>query len=86
MYKKVMYNIKKMRKSVGVGVGGGGAIFEPKTLSMYLEKEKEKKVKKKKKKFKQPGFEPTTSGLEIHYTPVPEGVSVNIRGPEKFVP
>ena len=46
---------------------GGGVIFEPKTLSMYLKKEKEKKVKKeKKKKLTEPGFEPTTSGLEIH--------------------
>ena len=56
-----------MKKCVG---GGGGAIFEPKTLSMYLKKEKEKKSKKKKKKKKksltEPGFEPTTSGLEIH--------------------
>ena len=39
MYKKVLYNIKKMKKNVGVGEGGG-AIFEPKTLSMYLKKEK----------------------------------------------
>ena len=41
MYKKVLYNIKKMKKC-----GRGereGAIFEPKTLSMYLKKEKEKK-------------------------------------------
>ena len=48
---------------------GEGAIFEPKTLSMYLKKEKEKeKVKKKEKKknLTEPGFEPTTSGLEIH--------------------
>ena len=57
-----------MKKCVG---GGGGAIFEPKTLSLYLKKEKEKKkVKKKKKKKKksltEPGFEPTTSGFEIH--------------------
>ena len=35
MYKKVLYNIKKM----GWGEGEG-AIFEPKTLSMYLKKEK----------------------------------------------
>ena len=41
MYKKVLYNIKKMKKCGGGG--GGGAIFEPKTLSMYLKKEKEKK-------------------------------------------
>ena len=48
-------------------VGGGGAIFEPKTLSLYLKKEKEKeKVKKKKKSLTEPGFEPTTSGFEIH--------------------
>ena len=40
-YKKVLYNIKKMKNV-------GGAIFEPKTLSMYLKKEKEKKSKKKK--------------------------------------
>ena len=40
MYKKVLYNIKKMKKCVGEGEG---AIFEPKTLSMYLKKEKEKK-------------------------------------------
>ena len=39
MYKKVLYNIKKMKKCGGGG--GGGAIFEPKTLSMYLKKEKE---------------------------------------------
>ena len=48
MYKKVLYNIKKM-KNCGVGEG---AIFEPKTLSMYLKKEKEKKVKKNIKKKK----------------------------------
>ena len=58
MYKKVLYNIKKMKKMWGGG--GEGAIFEPKTLSMYLKKEKEKK------KLTEPGFEPTTSGLEIH--------------------
>ena len=48
---------------------GEGAIFEPKILSMYLKKEKEKKkLKKKKKKINltEPGFEPTTSGFEIH--------------------
>ena len=45
--KKVLYNIKKMKKC-GVGEGEG-AIFEPKTLSMYLKKKEKKKVKKKKK-------------------------------------
>ena len=42
MNKKVLYNIKKIKKKVW----GGGAIFEPKTLSMYLKK-RTKKVKKK---------------------------------------
>ena len=66
MYKKVLYYIKKMKKC-GVGEGEG-AIFEPKTLSMYLKKEKEKKsIKRIKKIFlTEPGFEPTTYGLEIH--------------------
>ena len=35
MYKKVLYNIKKIKKCVcvcGGGGGGGMAIFEPKTL------------------------------------------------------
>ena len=46
MYKKVLYNIKKIKKNVRGG--GGGAIFEPKTLSMYLKKKKKKTSKKKK--------------------------------------
>ena len=41
MYKKVLYNIKKMKK---MWRGGGRAIFEPKTLSMYLKKKKKKKM------------------------------------------
>ena len=41
MYKKVLYNIKKMKKMWGGG--GGGAIFEPKTLSMYLKKKNKNK-------------------------------------------
>ena len=41
MYKKVLYNIKKIKKMFG-----GGAIFEPKTRSMYLKKKRKKKVKK----------------------------------------
>ena len=51
------------------GGEGEGRYFEPKTLSLYLKKEKEKKKVKKKKKKKsltEPGFEPTTSGFEIH--------------------
>ena len=45
MYKKVLYNIKKMKKCGGGGGEGEGegAIFEPKTLSMYLKKRKSKK-------------------------------------------
>ena len=39
-YKKVLYNIKKIKK---MWDGGGGAIFEPKTLSMYLKKKKKRK-------------------------------------------
>ena len=54
MYKRVLDNIKKIKKNVC----GGGAIFEPKTLSMYLKK------KKKKKKMTERGLEPMTSGLE----------------------
>ena len=38
MYKKVLYNIKKMKK-----MWGGGAIFEPITLAMYLKKKRKKK-------------------------------------------
>ena len=49
MNKKVLYNIKKMKKCGG---GGGEAIFEPKTLSMYLKMKKKKKSKKKIKKIK----------------------------------
>ena len=32
MYKKVLYNIKKMKKC---GAEGGGAIFEPKILNVF---------------------------------------------------
>ena len=45
MYKKVLYNIKKMKKCGGGG-WRGGATFEPKTLSMYLKKKKKIKSKK----------------------------------------
>ena len=47
--------------------GGEGQYLNPKHY--VFKKEKEKKVKKKKKKKKnltEQGFEPTTSGLEIH--------------------
>ena len=43
MYKKVLYNNKKIKKNVG---GGGGAIIKPKTPSMYLKKKSKKKNKK----------------------------------------
>ena len=69
MYKKVLYNIKEMIKMWGGGGWGGeGQYLNPKH-SMYLKKEKETKKSKKKKKKKnltEAGFEPTTSGLEIH--------------------
>ena len=55
MYKKVLYNIKKMKKCWR---GRGGAIFEPKTLSIYLKKKKKEKVKKN-KNLTEPGLEPT---------------------------
>ena len=54
MYKKVLYNIKKMKKCGGEGEG------------RYLKIEKKKKKKVKKKKLSEQGFEPTTSRLEIH--------------------
>ena len=62
MYKKVLYNNKKMKKC------GGGQYLNLKhsLCNMYLKKRKEK-VKKIKKKLTEPGFKPTTSGLEIHY-------------------
>ena len=47
MYKKVLYNIKKIKKWVG---GGGRAIFEPQTLSMYFFK-----------KMTEPGLESMTA-------------------------
>ena len=57
MYKKVLYNIKKIKQMWRTG----GAIFEPKTLSMYL---KQNNKKSKKKNVTQPGLEPTTSWLK----------------------
>ena len=59
MYKKITYNIKKIKKNMC----GGGAIFEPKTLSLYLKKRR-KKVRKKRIFLTEPGLEPTTSWLE----------------------
>ena len=37
MYKKVLYNIKKIKKCVG---GRGGQYLNQKTLSMFLKKKK----------------------------------------------
>ena len=59
-YKKVLYNIKKM-KNVGGG-RGRGQYLNPKHYVFKKEKEK----KSKKIFLTEPGFEPTTSGLEIH--------------------
>ena len=56
MYKKVLYNIKKMKN-----VGGRGNICTQNTLYVF------KKEKKKNNFFlTEPGLEPTTSGFEIH--------------------
>ena len=48
MYKKVLYNNKKMKKFGG----GGGAIFEYKTLFMYLEKKRKRITKVIKTSFR----------------------------------
>ena len=48
MYKKVLYNIKKMKKCGG---GGRGNIWTQNILFVF-KKEKEKKIKKKNKKIK----------------------------------
>ena len=53
MYKKVLYNIKKI-KMWGEGRGNIGT---QNTLYVF---------KKEKKKMTEPGLEPTTSGFEIH--------------------
>ena len=65
MYKKVLYNIKKMKKCGGGGEGEGQYLNQH-TLYVFKKKEKEKKVKKKNFFLTESGFEPTTSGLEIH--------------------
>ena len=52
--KKVLYNIKKIKKCWG----GEGQYLNQNTLYVF-KKEKEKKMT-------EPGFEPTTSGFEIH--------------------
>ena len=54
MYKKVLYNIKKMKKC-GAGEGEGQYLN-----TLYVFK------KEKEKKMTEPGLEPTTSGFEIH--------------------
>ena len=63
MYKTVLYNIKKMKKMWGGGRGRGN-IWTQNTL--YVFKKRIRKNNKKNKKMTEPGFEPTTSGLEIH--------------------
>ena len=54
MYKKVLYNIKKIKKCGE----GEGRYLNPKH-SLFIKK-------REKKKLTEPGFEPTTSGLKIH--------------------
>ena len=48
MYKKVLYNIKKMKKC---GVGEGQYLNQKHSLCIQKKKKKKKKVKKKEKKF-----------------------------------
>ena len=54
-----------LRKLKKCGEGVGGAIFEPKH-SLCIQKRKRKKKLIKKFFLTEPGFEPTTSGFEIH--------------------
>ena len=56
MYKKVLYNIKKVKKMWG---GGEGQYLNPKH-SLCIKK----RTKKVKKNVTELGLEPTTSGLE----------------------
>ena len=48
------------------GGEGEGQYLNPKHSLCIYKKKKKKKSKKKNKKLAEPGFEPTTSGLEIH--------------------
>ena len=57
--KKVLYNIKKVKK-YGRGEGEGQYLNQN---TLYVLK---KKKKKGKKKLTEQGLEPTTSGFEIH--------------------
>ena len=50
MYKKVLYNIKKMKKC-GVWGGGGGNIWTQNTLYVFKKRKIKKKSKKKIKKI-----------------------------------
>ena len=57
-----------MKKCVGGGEGEGRYLNPKHSLCIKKKKKRKKKVKKKKKKksLTEPGFEPTTSGFEIH--------------------
>ena len=55
-----------MKKCVGGGGEGEGRYLNPKHSLCIQKKKKRKKRKKKKKRLTEPGFEPTTSGFEIH--------------------
>ena len=51
----------------GGGGRGRGNIWTKNTLYVFKKEKEEKKNKKKNKKnWTEPGFEPTTSGFEIH--------------------
>ena len=50
MYKKLLYNIKKMKKMCGGGGRGRGDILTQNTLYVFKKRKIKKKVKKKKNK------------------------------------
>ena len=56
-----------MKKMCG-GEGEGRYLNSKHSLCIYKKKKRKKKrkTKKKKKSLTEPGFEPTTSGFEIH--------------------
>ena len=68
MYKvqkgSVQYMYQENKKMWGGGEGEGQYLNHK--HSLCIQKKKEEKKVKKKKKLAEPGFEPTTSGFEIH--------------------
>ena len=54
------------KKKCGGGEGEGQYLNQKHSLCSQKRKRKEKSKKKNEKKMTEPGFEPTTSGFEIH--------------------